>query len=236
MTDRGASSSPPGRAKDGRRHARDVAPTTSFVFGREVSFFDAVYGFAATLLISNVDAPSASAWRSLDALVASGATTQLVGFVLSFTVIAVLWRVNVRLTRRLDGLDSVTVVANLVAAASVVLIAFTTQGISDPASAALPLPTALYAANIALAALCQTAYYQIARARGLERRRTDRRSNLAELAGAAVTPVVFLISIPVAFAVGPAAAKLLWASLLVLSPLVGTIALRATTRTTGHDA
>ncbi|GAA2014954.1 TMEM175 family protein [Microbacterium ulmi] len=235
MTDRGESASGPDAGKRGAHRAGDFASTTSFVFGRQVSFFDAVYGFAATLLISNVDAPPASAWRSLDALIASGAGTQLVGFILSFTVIVVLWRVNVRLTRRLRGLDGVTVVANLVAAASVVLIAFTTQGVSDPASADLPLPTALYAANIALAALCQSAFYQVGRARGLERRSTDARSNLWELVGAAVTPVVFLISIPVAFSVGTTAAKLTWASLLVLSPIAGTIALRAVERRAGGD-
>jgi hypothetical protein len=38
----------------------------------------------------------------------------------------------------------------------IVLIPFSTQGLSDPTTASLPLPTAFYALNIALASLCQS--------------------------------------------------------------------------------
>ncbi|MCR2811035.1 MULTISPECIES: hypothetical protein [unclassified Microbacterium] len=100
--------------------------------------------------------------------------------------------------RRLRGLDAVTTAINLAAAAAVILIAYTTQGISDPATAALPLPTACYAANIALVAFCQIAMFQVARARGLERSPLPGRANLLGVAAALVTPVVFLASIPVA--------------------------------------
>jgi uncharacterized membrane protein len=203
------------------------APRSSSTFGREVSFFDAVYGFAATLLIANVDAPPADAWRSMEALLASGAGAQLLGFALSFTVIAVMWRVNVRLTRRLAGLDVPTIAINLAAAASVVLIAFTTQGISDPESEEFPLATALYAANIALAALLQTAMFQIGRARGLERVPSSRRSNLLDTAGALVTPLIFVVSIPIALTWGATAGKWTWATAIVLGPLVGTLTARA---------
>lgn len=220
---RGQSGAPP-RARAG------FAPRSSSTFGREVSFFDAVYGFAATLLIANVDAPPADAWRSMDALIASGAGAQLLGFALSFTVIAVMWRVNVRLTRRLTGLDGPTIAINLAAAASVVLIAFTTQGISDPDSEEFPLATALYAANIALAALLQTAMFQIGRARGLERVPSSRRSNLLDTAGALVTPLIFVVSIPIALTWGATAGKLTWAVTLVLGPLVGILAAQAIRR------
>ena len=196
-------------------------------FGRGISFLDAIYGFAATLLIANVDAPPAEAWTSLTALGESGVPTQAFGFALSFAVIAVFWRVNVRLIRRLRGLDGVTLAINLVAAGLVILIAYTTQGISDPSTADLPLPTAFYAANIALVALCQTVMFEVARARGLERVPTSRRHNLLDTAGALMSPVVFLVSIPIAMTWGATAGKLTWASLLVLGPLTGILTARA---------
>jgi len=199
-------------------------------FGRGISFLDAIYGFAATLLIANVDAPPAEAWTSLSALGESGVPSQAMGFALSFTVIAVFWRVNVRLIRRLRGLDGPTIAVNLLASGLVILIAYTTQGISDPSTAGLPLPTALYAANIALVALSQTAMFQLARARGLERVPTPARANLLDMSGALVSPVVFLASIPIAMTWGAAAGKLTWAALLVLGPLVGTLAGRAIRR------
>lgn len=212
----------PTRARDLTFVSRD-----SNEFGRSISFLDAIYGFAATLLIANVDAPPAEAWTSLEALGDSGVTAQALGFALSFTVIAVFWRVNVRLLRRLRGLDGVTVFVNLVGAALVVLIAYTTQGISDPSTADLVLPTAFYAANIVLVALSQTVMYQLARARGLERTRSTRRDNLIDVADALVTPLVFLLSIPIAMAFGATAGKLSWTVLIVLGPLSGILAARA---------
>lgn len=214
------------RKKTPPSHDPSFASTSSTVFGRDISYIDAVYGFAATLLISNVDSPPAEAWESLDALVQSGAATQALGFVLSFTVIAVFWRLNVRLTKLLTGLDGVTTVLNLVAAGGVIFIAFTTQGISDPHSTNLALPTVLYALNLALVSLTMTVMFQVARARGLLRHPISARQNRAEIAAALVTPVVFLASIPVALVWGAVPGRLCWVSLIVLSPVAGILAAR----------
>ena len=220
---------PTDAAKTTRAHEGPFFSRDSNEFGRSISFLDAVYGFAATLLIANVDAPPAEAWTSLEALAESGVAAQALGFGLSFTVIAVFWRINVRLVRRLRGLDGVTIFVSLVGAALVVLIAYTTQGISDPSTAELVLPTALYAANIALVALCQIVMYELARARGLERTPSSRRDNLIDTADALVSPLVFLISIPVAMSFGATAGKLTWALMIVLGPLSGLLASRAKT-------
>lgn len=196
-------------------------PQDSNEFGRGVSFFDAIYGFSATLLIANLDAPSPDSWRSMDSLLDSGIGSQLFGFALSFAVIVLFWRANVALLRGMTGLDGPTVVVNLVATALVILIPFTTQGISDPASAGYALPTALYALNIMLAALAQMTVSWLGRLRGLERQPLSGRAHLVDLAGAAVTPVVFGISIPIALAFGPAAGQWTWLSLVFLLPLAG---------------
>ncbi|HET8779905.1 MAG TPA: TMEM175 family protein, partial [Agromyces sp.] len=49
------------------RYGRD-----SVEFARAVAFFDAVYAFAITLLVVNMDPPVASDWTSLGALLDSG--------------------------------------------------------------------------------------------------------------------------------------------------------------------
>jgi uncharacterized membrane protein len=203
------------------------ASRKSFEFGRGISFLDAIYGFAATLLISNVDAPPAEAWKDLPSLAQSGLPTQVFGFALSFAVIAVFWRANARVTRQLRGIDGPTMFLNLMGAALVILLAFTTQGISDPDSAELALPTALYAANIALVALILLLMFEVGRARGLERHPLTRRQNGWYLVNSLMTPMVFLASIPVAILLGATPAKLVWASLFVLGPLGGVLAARA---------
>lgn len=196
-------------------------------FDRGLSFFDAIYGFAVTLLIVNVDLPEPEAWRDLGSLSNSGLGHQLSGVVLSFVVISALWRVNVRMTKGLTGLDGPMVFTNLVATGLVVLVPFTTDAISNPATADLALPTAFYALNIAGVALAQAAVYQRGRAAGLERRATSARENGMLLLAAAATPVVFLSSVPVAVTVGAGTAQLMWVSLVVLLPLTGGLAKRA---------
>ena len=204
-----------------RRPSEAYFPSESAEYGRGLSYFDAIYGFAATLLIANVDPVPADSWRDLPALVESGALDQLLGFFLSFAVIALFWRVSVRCLRATTGLDAPTTVVSLVATALIVVIPFTTQGISDPSTSALSLPTAVYAVNIALASIAHSAVFFTAARRGLLREPLDARGRRAALADAAVTPAVFVASIPIAYAAGPAMAQLTWLSLVVLLPLVG---------------
>ncbi|GAC58683.1 hypothetical protein GOHSU_46_00040 [Gordonia hirsuta DSM 44140 = NBRC 16056] len=216
----------------GRRNLGGFFGLDSNEFGRGVAFFDAIYGFSATLLIANLDAPPAEAWRSLDRLLDSGIGSQLFGFALSFAVIALFWRSNVAIQRSMTGLDGPTITANLVAVALVMLIPFTTQGISDSASADLALPTALYALNIALASLAQIGVAALGRHRGLERAPATGRARVIELITAWLPPVVFGLSIPVALTFGAAAGQWTWLSLAVLMPIAG----RARARTDPGDA
>lgn len=46
-------------------------------FARVLGFLDAIYGFAVTLLVVNLDATSPEAWRSIDAFIARGMGSQL---------------------------------------------------------------------------------------------------------------------------------------------------------------
>lgn len=193
-------------------------------FGRGLSFTDAIYGFAITLLVANLDVPSASDWTSLSALLSSGLVGQLFGFTLSFVVIAVFWRINFRLVRTISGMTSAVLTTQIVCAFFVVLLPFTTQGMSDESTRDLGLPTALYALNIALASLAQLSMYVVAQRQGLTGLPTTASVTRALVVGSLATPLVFLVSIPVALVYGAQPAELTWLTLFALGPLLGRLA------------
>ncbi|WAP50969.1 TMEM175 family protein [Arthrobacter sp. ATA002] len=192
---------------------------SSVEYGRGVSFFDAIYGFAITLLVTNVDLPAAEAWQSPAGVWNSGIVGQLFGFLLSFVVIATFWRVNFRYMSAVTRMSPRIVIWNITASFFIILLPFSTQGTSDPATAGLPLPTALYALNIALASLSQTLLYLSARKHGQipSMQRTGPAQTLLHL----TVPAVFLASIPVIFLAGPVPGRLVWAILVIASPVAG---------------
>ncbi|MFH5822983.1 TMEM175 family protein [Georgenia sp. AZ-5] len=196
-------------------------------FDRGLFFFDAIYAVAITLLVHNVDVPLPEEWLDPGTLVRAGVLHQLGGFALSFVVIAAFWRMNVHLVKRISAMDPAVTAANLLAAAFVVLIPFTTQAMSDPRTASYTLPTVVYAVNLALASLAQLAMFEVARRRWLEVEPMTRRQNTAYVLDALTTPVTFAASVPVALAWGANAGRLTWAALLVIGPVSGRLARRA---------
>lgn len=199
-----------------RRYERDTVE-----FARAVAFFDAVYAIALTLLVVNIDPPAAADWTSLGAFLSSGVGWQLLGFAISFVVIAVFWRVNHRIVAGFSALTPATIIANLVAIAFVVLIPFSTQGISDAETSDEPLAVAVYAIDISLAVLAQSAMYAVARRDGVLRHPLPRRADTVKFIDTLTTPLVFLASIPIAYAFGADWGRFTWATLLVIGPLSG---------------
>lgn len=204
-----------------RLFARDHAE-----FDRGLGFFDAIYGFAITLLVANIDIPPAEAWQSLATLLSHGLMDQLFGFAISFIVIAVFWLRNTELLGRFTGLDGPVIVMNLVTTFFIVLLPFTTQGISDSELNDLPLPTALYAANVALAMLSLAIMTEVGRARGLAPS-LSRSQHLREWVDIGAKVGVFVVSIPVAYVVDANWGQLTWLALLVVAPLTGRFQTRA---------
>jgi len=215
-----APSTPPEPAPRPGLYVRD-----SSEYGRSLGFFDAIYGFALTLLIANLDVPPADAWTSVATLL-DAVGSQLVGFLISFVVIVVFWLSNSRLITRLRGLDSHGVILNIVLAGLIIFIPFTAQGISDPELSDLALPNILYAINLAAAILVQMVMYQWEVRRGLSRVEVSPRARRAEVLDALVNPVILLASIPVALAFGGWMAKYVWLLMVVASPVSGMIAAR----------
>ncbi len=197
------------------RYERETAE-----FGRSLSFFDAVFAFSVTLLIVNLDVPPREAWQSWGTL-SDALGGQLQAFAISFLVIVVFWRSNQRLIARMTHLDSATIALNLGTVGIVIFIPFSTQAMGDGPTTDLPLPTIVYAINVAAAILVQLAMWQVALSHGLVRHPPSGRQRIAELLDTLVTPVVFLLSIAVTSWLGSSAGKLSWLSLFVLSPLAG---------------
>jgi uncharacterized membrane protein len=214
-----------------RRYERDTVE-----FARAVAFFDAVYAIALTLLVVNIDPPEAADWASLETLLGSGLGWQLLGFAISFAVIAVFWRVNHRIVAGFSALTPATIIANLVAIAFVVLVPFATQGISDFDTADQPLAVAVYAVDISLAVLAQSAMFAVARHDGVLRHPLPRRADTIRFIDTLTTPVVFLASIPVAYAFGADWGRYTWAALLVIGPLSGRWADRRIARIVGEQS
>jgi uncharacterized membrane protein len=214
-----------------RRYERDTVE-----FARAVAFFDAVYAIALTLLVVNIDPPEAADWASLETLLGSGLGWQLLGFAVSFAVIAVFWRVNHRIVARFSALTPATIIANLVAIAFVVLVPFATQGISDFDTADEPLAVAVYAVDISLAVLAQSAMFAVARHDGVLRHPLPRRADTIRFIDTLTTPAVFLASIPVAYAFGADWGRYTWATLLVIGPLSGRWADRRIARIVGEQS
>lgn len=202
----------------------------SIEFARAFTFFDAVYAFALTLLAVNIDPSDAEDWTDPGTLLGSGLGTQLMGFAISFIVIAVFWRVNHRLVAGFRALSPGVIVANIVAIAFVVLIPFTTQGISDEASNEAPLAVAVYAVNISVAIFAQSAMFYVARHDGVLADPLPRRADLVNFLDTLTTPLVFLASIPIAYAFGADWGRSTWLLLLVIGPLSGTWASRRVAR------
>lgn len=189
-------------------------------YGRGLSFFDAIYGFAITLLIANIDLPPASSWSSLTTLLDDGLSEQLVGFVISFIVISVFWKHNTDVLSRFTGMDATIIAINLAMAGLVVFLPFTTQAISDEAVLEFPLATALYALNIVLLILALLSMVEVGRARGLFMDGTQPGLRWAIRIDLGAQACVFLLSMAVAYLVSPDAAHLMW---VVVLPLVAIV-------------
>ena len=186
-------------------------------FARAVTFFDAIFAFAVTLLITSVDDFSPEAWSSPGALwEANGAS--LVAFTVSFIVVVSFWRANHREVTGFKALDGRAILLNCVVMFGVVLIPFSTEALG---TVDLPLPVAVYAINISATYVVQFLLVLDADRRGLRGDRMPRRQIRWSWINAAVLPVVFLGSIPVAYLASPGWAQRCWISLALIYPLLG---------------
>lgn len=193
--------------------------------GGAFSFFDAIFAVAMTLLVTTIT-PPAGAWDSFaDLWDAAGAQFQ--AFVLSFLIIGLYWWNNRRFLGALRGITPRTVLVTMVMLAFVVLLPVTTNALGDTVAGSGRVTTVVYAVNIAAIATMRIAQLVVAHRQGLMVPTLSERAFRIRVLDESVTPIVFLVSIPIALSVSVSAGRWTWASLLVLAPLTGRLAERA---------
>jgi uncharacterized membrane protein len=195
-------------------------------FGRAVSFFDATFALALTLLVTTLDvSDSRKNWIDLGAL-EDAVGSQFIAFLISFALIATFWLNHHRVLSLFAAIDLPLIILNLALVFTVVLLPFTTEALGGGKVNDLPLPTAIYAANIAAAAILNAVVYEAARRRSLLKDQPDRQTAHAIVRGALGPAAVFLCSIPIAYLASAEAAQWFWLSIIVVGPLSGRRSLR----------
>ena len=190
--------------------------------GGAFSFFDAIFAVAMTLLVTTIT-PPASAWTSFgDLWDASG--NQFLAFGLSFLIIGHYWWANRRFLEGLRGITPRIVLVTMVLLAFVVLLPVVTNALGDTVAGSDRVTTVVYAVNIAAIACARMAQLVVAHRQGLIVPTLSTRAFRIRVLDEAVTPIVFLASIPVALSVSATAGRYMWALLLVLAPITGRLA------------
>ena len=190
-------------------------------FARAVTFFDAIFAFAVTLLITTVDNFEPATWSSLDALMDVEGTALLV-FAISFVVVVSFWRANHQQVTAFLALDNQLIMLNCLVMFGVVLVPWTTEAMGKLSE--YPLPVALYAINISAVYVLQHVVGFVAERKGVRGRAKLTGSQLRwELVDAVALPIVFLGSIPIAYLVSASAAQRSWLLLLIIMPIIGNV-------------
>lgn len=195
---------------DGDEHGRGL--------DRSVSFSDAVFAIAITLLVlsfrlPNVPSHGADA-RLLDDLMDESGT--FFGFAVSFYVIARYWMTHHRLSILLRQVDSTFVGLNLVLLASVVFLPFPTEVMGNYGNTRTAV--VFYGLAMTVTGLLSTCVWQYASVRGLMDPRVTPEWRRAVLIRGLSVPAVFASSVAIAF-VSPTVAPYWWLLLVLQRPV-----------------
>ena len=175
------------------------------------AFSDGVMAVAITLLVLNIEPPSASNDDLPDALV--DLIPSLGAYVLSFALVGRYWVIHHGLFATFVRFDGLLLTLNLAFLSLIVLIPFATNLVDDYST--VPLAAACFGAVLGLAALVHWLMTVHALRAGLVHEKV--RAETAPLGSTVALgfAIMCFLSVPVAF-VSPTLAWLMWASLLVL--------------------
>jgi len=184
-------------------------------FGRLDTFSDAIFAVAMTLLVFSFplsDLPLNLGQAQIQQLVLSLAP-QFETFVISFVVVGAFWTSHHNIFDHLIRYDRLLVWINFIFLLCIVFIPFPTALV---VRYGYPISTAFYAASISVAGLVLALLWQYAsyHHRLIDRALSPRYINATAIRSF-ITPLVFLLSIPVAY-VSPQLAKYMWISSFVI--------------------
>jgi len=185
---------------------RVLARAGEIEYDRVLFFSDAVFAIAITLLIVDLRVPNVPHVQSGRLL--RQAIPQIGGFAYSFAAIGLFWLAHHGLFRHIKGLDRRLVLLNLLFLGTIAFVPYPTALLSA-AGDQVPA-TVFYAASLAVVGLAEAAVWLYAiRIRELALPGVSPAVRRWVLLRILRTPVIFLLSIPVAL-VQPNLAKWLW--------------------------
>jgi uncharacterized membrane protein len=184
---------------------------------RVSAFSDGVFAIAITLLVLNLEVPDVPGNALDDAL--SDLSDDFLAYAIGFAVMGLFWFGHHKLFARLRRASGRLVLVNLVFLAFIALMPFTTAVLGRYDE---PLAIALYAANVAAALILDGLTQAVAVADGLYDEGVHRPLRAGE-AFAAILPsaAVFLVSIPIAYALTPDAGQWTWLLLVPVAVFAG---------------
>jgi len=185
-------------------------------YERVIFFSDAVFAIAITLLVVDLRVPAAvvSASHQLHS-----EKYQILGFAISFLVIGLFWMGHHRLFRFITALDRPLIFLNLLFLGTIAFLPYPTA-LLFASSTKQPAGPVFYAACVAGAGLVELAIWLYAiRVKGLVPASVSPSIRRAEIAQLLPTPIVFGLSIPVAFA-APGFAPFTWILLVPIGRLL----------------
>jgi uncharacterized membrane protein len=202
---------PPRRLPAGA-HERAHRDERAVEFGRIVNFSDAVFAIAITLLVLTLEVPDTDGdlGRQL-----ADQIPDLLAYAISFAVLAKLWLIHHRFFGALAEFDGNLIGINLFYLSFVALVPFSSELVGDHGDKTTAV--VVYAVNMVALGLISAWMRTYAVNRGLISDRALDAYALHSGAHAFVIPLVFLVSIPVAF-VSPIAGTLVWPLVLILGP------------------
>jgi TMEM175 potassium channel family protein len=224
MTDGGESPAGPvdppagedGAAQRGRRALNPLSVAGHLEYDRVLFFSDAVFAIAITLLVVDIRVPETvlnaghQLYESRD---------KILSFAISFLVIGLFWIGHHRLFRYITALDRPLIFLNLLFLGTIAFLPYPTA-LLFAGNTRAPAAPAFYAACVAGAGLVELVLWLYAnRAKGLIPDSIPPAFRRYELAQLLPTPVVFGLSIPVAF-VAPGVAPFTWILLLPIGRLL----------------
>lgn len=180
-------------------------------YDRVLFFSDAIFAIAITLLVLEIRVPG---YDNNPAAEIHHALPHMFAFGISFVVIGLFWMGHHSLSRYIAAFDRGLIAINLLFLGIIAFLPYPT-GLLSGSNSKLAWPaTVFYASCIAAAGLAELAIWRYAIARDLlvpEATPALRRSVTLRLL---IAPVVFLLSIPVAF-YSPNVATYCWLAILV---------------------
>ncbi|HUL27671.1 MAG TPA: TMEM175 family protein [Streptosporangiaceae bacterium] len=214
-----AGDAPPGEGgapQRGRTALNPLSIAGNLEYDRVLFFSDAVFAIAITLLVVDIRVP--------EIVVNAGhqlyeSRSKILSFTISFLVIGLFWMGHHRLFRYITALDRPLIFLNLLFLGTIAFLPYPTA-LLFAGNTRAPAAPVFYAACVAAAGLVELAIWLYAtHAKGLVPASVSPAFRRYELAQLLPTPIVFGLSIPVAFA-APGVAPFTWILLVPIGRLL----------------